>query len=274
MLSMISQTANSAARIRDGQNLAWLVVCDHASNGIPPNFAGLGLSAEELHEHIAWDVGAAHVARALSQRLGAPLIESGFSRLLIDCNRYPDAADSIAAVSDRRSVSGNRALTAHQRHERHSEIFTPYHVAIDAALSKAERLGHIPVFISIHSFVPSLNGRSRPWDIGISWTRDDRVAAPVLDRLSGVTGITVGDNQPYPLEIGIDFTTPEHAMARGLAHIQIELRQDLLSSVERAEAWAERVCDAIHRAYSAPTWHRRHRVLTSADNIKGAAHWL
>jgi predicted N-formylglutamate amidohydrolase len=271
---IVSQTANPATRIRDGQNTAWLVVCDHASNAIPPNFAGLGLSAEDLREHIAWDIGAAHVARAVSQRLSAPLIESGFSRLLIDCNRYPDAIDSIAVVSDQRSVSGNRTLSAPQRHERRREFFRPYHAAIDAALSRAENLGHVPVFVSVHSFVPSMNGLSRPWDIGISWTRDDRVAAPVLEQLAGITGITVGDNQPYALEIGIDFTTPEHAMSRGLAHIQIELRQDLLSSAESAGAWADRVSDAILHAYSAPTWHRRQRVLTSVDNIKGAAHWL
>jgi predicted N-formylglutamate amidohydrolase len=271
---MINQAETPAVKVTEGDRFDWLVVCDHASNRVPEGFQGLGLSFDALQDHIAWDIGAAQVARALSRRLNATLIESGHSRLLIDCNRYPDDAASIAAVSDRRLINGNQILTPAQRLERRETFFKPYHAAIDAALSKAEHLGHTPVFISVHSFVASMNGHPRPWDIGISWTRDERVAGPVLERLSGLHGITVGDNQPYALEIGIDFTTPEHAMARGLAHLQLELRQDLLSTTECAEAWASRLHDAILSARSPQTWHRRRHVLTCADGVQGAAKWL
>lgn len=257
-----------------GRNLDWLIVCDHASNSIPRRFDDLGLSREALQDHIAWDIGAAQVARRLALRLGAPLIESGHSRLLIDCNRYPDAADSIAGISDGRVIHGNQDLPLPQRLERQETFFRPYHRAVDAALRRAEHLGHLPVFISLHTFVPSLNGHSRPWDVGISWTRDERVAVPILERLTGVRGIAVGDNQPYALEIGIDFTTPEHAMARGLAHVQLELRQDLVTTAEAAEEWAERLFSAIYTARSSATWHQRCHVLTSADKVRGVAKWL
>lgn len=257
-----------------GESLDWLVVCDHASNSIPARFDNLGLSREALQDHIAWDVGAAQVARRLALRLRAPLIESGHSRLLIDCNRYPDAPDSIVKISDGRIIGGNQELATHQQLERREAFFRPYHRAIDAALRRAERLGHLPVFISVHSFVPSLNGHARPWHVGISWTRDERVAAPVLERLARTHGISLGDNQPYALEVGFDFTTPEHAMTRGLAHLQLELRQDLLPTAEAAEEWADRLYSAIYTAHSCATWHQRRYVLTSADRVRGGAKWL
>jgi predicted N-formylglutamate amidohydrolase len=263
-----------AVRVTAGQSLDWLIVCDHASNCIPRRFDSLGLSCDPLQDHIAWDIGAARVARRLSLRLGTSLIESGYSRLLVDCNRYPDAADSIAKVSDGRVIRGNQGLNAIQQLERRAAFFRPYHLAIDAALCKAERLGHTPVFISVHTFVSSMNGRARPWDIGISWTRDERVAGPVLERLAGLHGFTIGDNQPYALEIGIDFTTPEHAMARGLAHLQLELRQDLVSTAEAADRWADQLYELIRKAHSPATWNRSRHVLTLADNVHGIGKWL
>jgi predicted N-formylglutamate amidohydrolase len=266
--------ASSAVKITAGDSLDWLFVCDHASNSIPRDSDSLGLSPQALQDHIAWDIGAARIARGLALRFGAPLIESGYSRLLIDCNRYPDAADSIVTVTDRRVVRGNQDISPAQRLERRSAYFRPYHLAIDAALCEAERRGHTPVFISVHTCTASLNGLSRPWDVGISWSRDERVARPVLERLAGMQGVTVGDNQPYALEIGKDFTTPEHAMLRGLAHLQLEVRQDLLRTAEAADWWADQLYGRIRDAHSGAIWNRRHHVLTSADNVHGIEKWL
>lgn len=264
----------TGAKVTAGPNLDWLFVCDHASNYIPRPFDGLGLGPDALQAHIAWDIGAAQIASRLSRRFKAPLIESGYSRLLIDCNRYPDAADSIVKVSDQRVINGNQEITDLQQHERRMAFFRPYHLAIDAALCKAERLEHTPVFVSIHTCASSMNGLSRPWDIGISWTRDERVAAPLLEGLAGLRGITIGNNQPYALEIGCDFTTPEHAMTRGLAHLQLELRQDLVSTVEAANRWADILYSLIRDAYCPATWNQRCQMLTAADNVDGISKWL
>lgn len=266
--------AFAAAKITAGENLDWLIVCDHASNCVPASFKGLGLDAEMLDAHIAWDIGAAQIARQLARRLAAPLIESGYSRLLIDCNRYPSAPDSIPRISDRCVIGGNQEMTPSLQFERRLAFFRPYHLAIDTALCEAERLGRTPVFVSVHTCAPAMNGQSRPWDIGISWTRDDRVAAPLLDSLAALHGVTVGDNQPYALEIGKDFTTPEHAMTRGLAHLQVEVRQDLVSTTGAAEWWADQLYRCIRHAHSPVTWNRRRNVLTSADNVLGIGRWL
>ena len=50
-----------------------VLVCEHASFRIPPQFHDLGLQSEALTSHIAWDPGAMETAQALSGLLDAPL---------------------------------------------------------------------------------------------------------------------------------------------------------------------------------------------------------
>ena len=258
----------------EGRNKDWLVVCDHASNRVPRALGSLGIPPQHLDLHIAWDIGAELVATRLASRLGAPLLASGYSRLVIDCNRYPSARDSVPAVSDHHEITANVEIDAESRRQRQMEFFQPYHRAIDSALRDAEDRGHTPAFISIHSCTPSMNGRDRPWHIGIGWSRDQRMSAPLLEHFSGLRNVTVGDNQPYDLAVGEDFTTPEHAMRRGLAHLQIEFRQDLLSTPQAAAAWADLLFDALMAVESRGDWHRQQHHLTPADPVLGTGQWL
>lgn len=225
-------------------NHRWLIVCDHASNRIPNGLGQLGLEARDVAEHIAWDIGAADAARRLAERLDATLILCNYSRLVIDCNRYPDAVDSAPAHSDGTIVPGNEQLSPEARNARRSEIFEPYHQAISSHLDDALSAGHRPIFLSIHSCTPRMNGVERPWHIGLAWDRDDRFTRPVLDALRELTDVPIGDNLPYDLEFGGDFTTPEHAMTRGLAHLQVEFRNDLVNN--RADA--HKMADVLHAA--------------------------
>jgi predicted N-formylglutamate amidohydrolase len=258
----------------EGRNRDWLVVCDHASNRVPRALQSLGIPPHYLDLHIAWDIGAALVAARLASRLGAPLVASGYSRLVIDCNRYPSARDSVPAVSDHHEITANAGIDEEGQRLRQIEFFQPYHRAIDSALRDAENRGHTPAFISIHSCVPSMNGQHRPWHIGIGWLRDQRMSSPLLKHFAGLRNVTVGDNQPYDLVVGEDFTTPEHAMCRGLAHLQIEFRHDLVSTPQAAATWADLLFDALMAAESRDSWHRREHYLTPAERLLGMAQWL
>ena len=260
--------------LTEGSNKDWLVVCDHASNRMPHALKSLGMPAEYLNFHIAWDIGAALVAIRLASRLGASLVASGYSRLVIDCNRYPSAQDSVPVVSDHRQIPANAGIDQESRRQRQIEFFLPYHRAIDSALRDAENRGHTPAFISVHSCVPSMNGRHRPWHIGIGWLRDRRMSSPLLEYFAGLRNVTVGDNQPYDLVIGEDFTTPEHAMRRGLAHLQIEFRQDLVSTPRAAATWADLLFEALMAVESRDSWHRREQCLTASDRVLGIDQWL
>jgi predicted N-formylglutamate amidohydrolase len=225
----------------DGGSSA-VLVCDHASNRVPRQLGSLGLDAVQLATHIGWDPGAADVARQLSALLDAPLLLSGYSRLVIDCNRPLRSAGSIAEQSDGVPVPGNRGLSPLERESRINALFRPYHDAIARLLDGRTRRPSL--LLSIHSFTPVLDGRPRPWYIGVSHWRDRRLAALMLDVLARSGDFTVGDNEPYPIDDDVDYTIPVHGEGRGLPSVMIEIRQDGIRTAAGTAAWAARLAEA------------------------------
>jgi len=260
--------------ITPGRNHAWLVVCDHASNRIPAALGNMGISESDRYDHIAWDIGAAQVASRLADRLGAPLVICNYSRLVIDCNRYPASPEATPSVSDGRLIAANQDIPAMQRQRRMAEVFIPYHRAVSLLLEDAMHAGHRPVVLSIHSCTPQLGSVVRPWEIGIGWTRDSRVARPIVTALRAVPGLIVGDNQPYSLEIGHDFTVPEHALSRGLAHLQVEFRNDLVAAIAGAYRFADQFFAAISSIADTASWNKPQYYLTAQDRSAGIGHGI
>ena len=228
-----------------GQSYPALVVCDHASNAVPHRLANLGLSSADLQRHIAWDIGAASLARRLAQRLRLPWLRCGYSRLVIDCNRHLTDPSSILAVSDSQLIPGNQQLAVAERAARARAIFTPYHLAIDAELQRLTDDVSAPALIAIHSFTPVLGAEQRPWHCGILWDRDPRIAIALLAGLRAQAGILVGDNEPYSGRDPSDYTISEHAERHGWPHVCIEVRQDLLQSAQGVDDWAERLAGPL-----------------------------
>ncbi|WP_343315758.1 N-formylglutamate amidohydrolase [Brucella sp. BE17] len=219
----------------------WLLVCEHASNFMPDAFLGLGLGSSELQTHIAWDPGAAGVARRLSKMLGAPLLEAGLSRLLIDCNRPLDASDLIPEISETTIIPGNHGLSAIERMARVELSHEPFHARIeDIVLARSAR-GLPSWIVTIHSFTPVYRGVSRPWQIGIIHDEDDRVAKPLIAALSEHDDINVGVNQPYSPADRVYYTLERHARPYHMPCVMIEIRNDeILTDPEQAR-WAERL---------------------------------
>ena len=222
-----------------------MLTCDHASAAIPAALAGLGLAAGAVQEHIGWDIGAAEATRRLAPLLDAPAVLSGFSRLVVDCNRDLDDPSSMPEISDGIAVPGNRNLSPQARATRVAACFAPYHAAIAARLDAFLAAGIVPALVSIHSFTPAMNGVARPWHIGILWNQDPRLALPLLAALRADATLTVGDNEPYSAREPAGYTVRHHAEARGLPHVAIELRQDLVANAEGAGAWAQRLAAAL-----------------------------
>jgi predicted N-formylglutamate amidohydrolase len=221
-----------------------LLTCDHASAAIPRALNELGLP-QGAKAHIRWDVGAASATRLLAAALDAPAYLSGYSRLVVDCNRDPNDPTSIAATSDGVAVPGNEALSPEARILRLEACFAPYHTAIAARLDTYNAAGVVPALLSIHSFTPEMGGVARPWHVGILWDKDARIAVPLLAALRADPGIVVGDNQPYSAREPAGFTMRYHAIPRGLPHVAIELRQDLVAEDAGAAAWAGRLAEAL-----------------------------
>ena len=236
-----------------------LVVCDHASCRIPAALGTLGVSETERTEHIGWDLGAGNVARRLSALLDAPAVLAGVSRLVVDCNRPAAAPDRIPAVSDTVPVPGNVGPDQASVDARVTEIFAPYHDAIAAALDRLTASGVIPVLVAVHSFTPQLvNGEPRPWEIGICWDKDRRMADPLIELLRA-GGLAVGANEPYDFGVLTDYTLPVHAEERGLPSLLIEIRNDEIRSADAVEAWAVRLAGHIRTLLERPESQRLER---------------
>ncbi|MBC8718291.1 N-formylglutamate amidohydrolase [Ochrobactrum sp. Marseille-Q0166] len=222
-------------------NSPWLLVCEHASNFIPERFKGLGLSTEALKAHIAWDPGAVEVARLLSAILNAPLIESGLSRLLIDCNRPLDATDLIPEISETTIIPGNHNLSAIERSKRIDHSHRPFHACVEEVISERAKRGLPSWIVTIHSFTPVYRNISRPWHIGIIHDEDDRIAKPLIAALTQDKSLNVGINEPYAPADRVYYTLERHARPRNTPCVMIELRNNEIASAETQAQWAERL---------------------------------
>lgn len=222
-----------------------LLVCDHASRAVPECLNQLGLDDAMLMRHIGWDIGAAEVTRHLSERFDAPAVFSGYSRLVVDCNRRPDDPTSIPAVSDGVVVPGNCDLDAAAIAERRSACFDPYHAEVRRALDRFADQRRVPAFVSIHSCTPVMKGFERPWHIGVLYDADTRISAPLLRALAGRGDLCVGDNQPYSGRTHSGFSVDAHAGKGGLPHVMVEIRQDLIDTHKGAAHWAKVLGDAL-----------------------------
>lgn len=219
----------------------FVLIADHAGQRIPARLGDLGLSQSELDRHIGWDIGIAGLAERLSEKLDAFAILQTYSRLVIDCNRPLEAPGSIVAVSDGTAVPGNEGLDDDARTARALEIFAPYHARITQELDRRSEETPAPVLISLHSFTPVFAGFVRPWHTGVLYHRDTRLAHALRDALRAEAGLVVGDNEPYAVSDTSDFAVPVHGEQRGLLHVELEIRQDLIADTAGQEEWAERL---------------------------------
>ncbi len=223
--------------LQEGGRAPVLIVCDHASRAFPQALDRLGVPELPSWQHIAWDIGAGELARGLAHALDAPAVLAGYSRLVVDCNRSPDDEEAFRQESDGWTIPGNLHLTEYDRRVRLASFFDPYHECIEAMLAGFRRGGTVPLVFAVHSFSPTLAGQDRPWHVGVLWDHDEANARRLLEGLRVQPGLVIGDNEPYSGKHPANYTIDHHAMAHGLPHLCIEVRQDLLSSPAGIERW-------------------------------------
>ncbi|MEM8586470.1 MAG: N-formylglutamate amidohydrolase [Pseudomonadota bacterium] len=222
-----------------------LLLADHAGREVPASLNRLGLGDAPFERHIAYDIGVEVMTRRLADRLDAPALIYNYSRLLIDPNRSLDDPTSICAVSDGVIVPANRILTPEDAEARAAEFFHPYHRAIDDWLNRFAARGAAPSVISIHSFTEQFRGVERPWHVGILWGDEGGLSLPLIERLRQEPDLCIGDNEPYSGRNRHGYTVETHAYPRDLANTLIEVRQDLVDTEEKAEAWGDRLADCL-----------------------------
>lgn len=207
----------------------WVLSCEHGGYALPREYGTLGLAREDLRDHIGWDIGAAAVMRETARRLGAPSVASKYSRLLVDCNRDAHEDSLIPTSSDGRQVPGNQRLSKLERRRRIALYHEPYHQRLDRMIARARRsseAGSVQL-LSVHSFTPAMDGRARPFDIGVLFDDHERLA-----RRFGLAlkerGLRVRYNQPYSGIDGLIFAARRHGRAHGIPYVELEINNVLL----------------------------------------------
>jgi predicted N-formylglutamate amidohydrolase len=234
--------------LREAAASAFFLTADHAGRAIPRRLGRLGVAAGELDRHIAWDIGIAGVTERLSEALNATAVLQTYSRLVIDCNRDPAVASSMPEISELTAIPGNVGLSDADRAARIAEIFEPYHARIRALLDARRAAGRRTIYVAMHSFTPTFKGESRAMQVGMLYNRDVRLAVIMLELLRAEGDLTVGDNAPYAVSDVTDYGVPVHAEPRGLAHVEIEIRQDLIADEAGQVAWAARFARLLRDA--------------------------
>jgi predicted N-formylglutamate amidohydrolase len=212
-------------------NAPILLVCDHASCRFPKALGDLGLDPFARRCHLAIDIGAGSLTETLAKSLRVSAVMAQYSRLVVDCNRQLMDPGAFLEYGDGIVVPGNRSLSTTKKDLRAGSIYWPYHEAIDGQIKRLQAVGPPPVFISIHSFTPVMNGVTRPWKVGVLWDEDRRLAEILIDGFRAA-GYHTGDNEPYSGKAPQDFTIDHHAQEIGLPHVGIEIRQDLIDAPE------------------------------------------
>ena len=260
----------------------FLLIADHAGNAVPEKLGDLGIPAEDLNRHIGIDIGIHGTSQRLSALLNAPYIFQRYSRLVIDCNRPPGHPTSIAPLSDGTRVPANLDLSPAKALMREQEIFWPYQRAIARQIARMRLSGTAPVVIAMHSFTPRHGDypAPRPWEIGVLFNRDDRLARPLISLLKAEGDLTVGINEPYAVDDSGDYAVPVHCEKGGLLHVELEIRQDLIGTEEGQAAWASRLSRLLPQALRAVEvkWQAQHgedhgRTALSVSRAPGPV-WL
>ena len=225
----------------------FVLSCEHAGCSIPASLGNLGVAAQELARHIAYDIGAEGISRQLSQMLNAPLVLQRYSRLVVDCNRHFEALDCIPAVSDGTIVPANTELSERARRQRFAEIHQPFHHALAGLLDRRAAAKQPTVLVSIHSFTARLLGKpQRPWALGVLSNRDRSFACRFLAAFQAEnTMIVSAHNEPYAVDDMSDYTIPVHGEHRGLPHLLIEIRNNLIADHAGQRRWAKLVAAAL-----------------------------
>lgn len=231
--------------VRPDARSPWLLVCEHAGRAVPAALGDLGLPAAAMDRHIAYDLGAEGLTRALGERLDATAVLQPYSRLVIDCNRPGSAPDLVPAVSDGTAIPANADVGGAERAARLAAIHAPFHAAVAAVLR--ERAGRS--LVAVHSFTPRLaGGPPRPWHAGFCCNRDPRLARALLAETARLAPtLRLALNEPYPVDDASDYTIPVHGELPGRPHVLIEVRNELIADAAGQARWAGLLATALGR---------------------------
>lgn len=156
--------SSARKRLRTSENhrspLFILISCEHGGNRIPPEYRKFfRYASEALRSHRGFDAGALVMAHDYADALGAPLIASTTSRLLIDLNRSLGHPNLYSEFS--------REIPRHERQHIVEQHYLPHRSLVEATIAQAVARNYQVLHICSHSFTPVYSGEVRNADIGL-----------------------------------------------------------------------------------------------------------
>lgn len=231
-----------------------LVTCEHATPRVPARWDPLFDSAggrDALCSHRGWDPGAAVLARALSESLGAPLLCGVVSRLLIELNRSEDAPDLWSEFS--------QSLDAAERACLLDSYYFPYRQRVRSFLAPVQSPG-TSLHLSVHTFTPLWHGQTREMDVGLlfdpSRPLETETALQWAESLRRhLPQAVVRLNEPYR---GTDdgLTTSMRQTRPDPQYLGLELEVNQGWVLGGGKAWDDLVAALAFTAQSLPLWAR------------------
>jgi predicted N-formylglutamate amidohydrolase len=239
------------------------VLCDHASCRVPKALKNLGMKKSDLRRHIGWDIGVTGAGRHIARKLDMPLLLASYSRLVADLNRAPGHRECMAEVSDHIPVPANMGLSAREKKRRLDEIFWPYQMEIGRQTKKMLGRDIVPLLVAVHSFTPQMDGKKRPWDIGILFNHEKKIAKTFAREFrKRYPKYRIGENAPYSLkdERFKGSTIWRWGEQQGLPYIFVEFRQDLIDTPRKARRWANMFLTCLAAVLEDPATFRRRKI--------------
>jgi predicted N-formylglutamate amidohydrolase len=200
---------------------AAVILCEHASERLPPPWTWPLEDARLAGTHWAFDPGARELSMELARELGTVAVLAGFSRLLADPNRPEDSPELFRSVAEGQPVMLNSIVTAGDR-ERRLSLWRAYHAAADAEVGAIQA----PVALAMHTFTPVYEDTPRTVEIGVLFDDEVLLAEGLASALSGA-GFVVAHNEPYSGKNGLMYSVDRHARRHGRRAVELEVRQDL-----------------------------------------------
>jgi predicted N-formylglutamate amidohydrolase len=221
-----------------------LLTCEHASRALP---FSRGVSRRErrfLATHWGWDIGAWALTCELTDRLGLEAIGGRWTRLLIDLNRRAGDPTLVRRHVEGVELSWNRGLDPAEVERRLADFHTPYHVALDGLILHRLVRDVRPILLAVHSFTPTLDGRARPFEIGVLYGRDLELGRR-FGRALRRRGLTVRYNQPYSGLAGMMYSVDRHGTHHGLPCLELEVSQRIAATRRQVARLAAAVAPVL-----------------------------
>ena len=215
-----------------------LLSVEHASQRLPAPWRWSLADARLRGTHWAFDLGAADLARELTDALGTVAVLARFSRLVIDANRPLASPTLIRAEAEGQPIELGVGVPAHERALRIERLHAPFHTVLGRELgaSRAE------VLLGVHSFTPVYEGAARQVELGVLFNRDEALGRRLCEHLAPL-GFDTRPNEPYSGMQGLMHSVHAHAHTHGRSGVEIEVRQDLCVDRAVRRRLVERLAD-------------------------------